>query len=129
MSKSKTFNLSWEPVRHGDRYCAPACGGGCTFAAYQRAHKDAKKLARRLGTGWTTDVWENLDWHWRVRSACQRITLTPCSSRWWMALLCDAGTVYGRYSAIDKTPEKAVAAVFAAAKADLARIGASIKGL
>lgn len=56
--------LSWDAVRNGAIYCAPACGGRCTWAAYQKAVRGANALAKRLGTSWVTRVWENLGWHY-----------------------------------------------------------------
>jgi hypothetical protein len=40
----------WEPIRRGPIYCAPACGGGCTWAAYQLGETATtlKALARLL---------------------------------------------------------------------------------
>ncbi len=63
----------WEPVRRGTVYCSPRCGGNCTWAAHQKAHKDAEALARRMGEGWEPDVWENLGWHWRVKKGVATI--------------------------------------------------------
>lgn len=66
MPKS-SFKLSWKPVRRGPFYCSPACGGGCTWAAYQRAWKDARACRKRmLSKGWKIRVWENLGWHWGI---------------------------------------------------------------
>lgn len=61
--------LSWKPVRRGALYCAPACGGGCTWAAYGEAHRKGNELARRLGPGWSPNVWENLGWHYSATAA------------------------------------------------------------
>lgn len=58
--------LSWTPERSGDRYCAPACGGGCTWAQYRKAKRAAARLARRLGKGWKGSVSENLGWHFKA---------------------------------------------------------------
>lgn len=68
MTNKKAEALSWDPVRCGDIYCAPACGGKCTWAAYQEAHKNAKALVLMLGEGWVSDVWENLGWHWAAKT-------------------------------------------------------------
>lgn len=53
----------WQAIRRGPIYCAPRCGGGCTWEAYQRAQRDGAWLAKRLGDGWVVEVWENLGWH------------------------------------------------------------------
>lgn len=65
-SASERKALSWEPVRRGPVYCAPACGGGCTWLAYQECVKQAAALAKRLGKEWEPRVWENLGWYWEV---------------------------------------------------------------
>lgn len=65
----------WTPVRRGKLYCSTACGGKCLFTAFQHATEMAKKIRKRLGTGWTVEVWENLGWHWKVRSPAGRITV------------------------------------------------------
>lgn len=64
--KTKTFKLSWKPKRNGDVYCSPACGGKCTWAAYQKAKRGAAALAKTMGPGWKPKVWENLGWHFKV---------------------------------------------------------------
>ncbi len=64
--------LSWTPIRHGDRYCAPACGYGCTYADYRAAVKAAAKLAHTMGPDWSPGVWENLGWHYYAVSRCGR---------------------------------------------------------
>jgi len=68
MTNKKAKPLSWDPVRHGDIYCSSACGGNCTWAAYQEAHKKAKALVLMLGKGWVPEVWENLGWHWVAKT-------------------------------------------------------------
>lgn len=60
----------WEPVRRGTIYCSPACGGGCTHGAWVLATNRANELARRMGPGWETRVWENLGWHYEVHKGC-----------------------------------------------------------
>lgn len=55
--------LSWKPVRRGDIYCAPACGGKCQYIAYLAATSLANKLAKVMGHGWKPHVWENMGWH------------------------------------------------------------------
>lgn len=62
-----TDRLSWTPVRRGPVYCSPACGGGCTRAAYDAAREAAADLARDLGPGWAPHVWENLGWHYAAQ--------------------------------------------------------------
>ena len=62
--KPNQADRSWKAVRRGDVYCAPACGGGCTHAAYMQAQLGGERLARRLGPGFKPEVWENLGWHY-----------------------------------------------------------------
>lgn len=64
---------SWTAVRKGDTYCAPACGGSCKFTAFELATKRAADLATRLGPEWEPVVFENLGWHYSVKSPCGRI--------------------------------------------------------
>ena len=60
---------AWVP-RPGPKgvYCSPACGGGCTRAAWRKATARANLIARRLNaqTGnvgkWTPAVFENCRW-------------------------------------------------------------------
>ena len=56
----------WRPVRKGDIYCSPACGGKCKFADYQHAFGAAKAMIDMLGAGWEPEIWENCGWHYRV---------------------------------------------------------------
>lgn len=65
--------LSWTPVRRGDIYCAPACGGKCTWEKFELAQASAAKLADKLGDGWEPNVWENLGWHWGAKRGELRV--------------------------------------------------------
>lgn len=56
----------WTPIRLGNVYCSPACGGNCTWEKYQAAVKRGNVLAKLLGPGWKGEVWENLGWHYKV---------------------------------------------------------------
>jgi hypothetical protein len=67
MSKKKEPKDRWTPVARGAIYCAPACGGGCTKAAFQKATREASQVAKRLGEGWAPHLNENLGWYWTVR--------------------------------------------------------------
>lgn len=58
--------LSWRAVRRGRVYCSPACGAGCTHAAYLKATRKALALAKRMGPGWAPRVSENMGWHYRA---------------------------------------------------------------
>ena len=119
----KLKQLSWKAVRRGLIYCAPACGGQCTWADYQKAKKNAKALAASLGKEWTTHVWENLGWHYMAVSPCQRISVGPGFT----AFLGDRGKPgCGRWAEHGKTAKQAVRNVIAVAKADLHKISAMI---
>lgn len=63
----------WKPRRHGDVFCSPRCGGGCTYAAYERACAEGAALAAKMGQGWKREVWENLGWHYKVSKGCAHI--------------------------------------------------------
>jgi hypothetical protein len=67
VKQPKPKPLSWKARRRGATYCAPACGGGCTKAAYDQAQADAKRLQAIMGSEWEPRVWENLGWHFEVR--------------------------------------------------------------
>jgi hypothetical protein len=64
------MNRDWTPVRNGKYYCSPACGGHCTYEAFEKATKDAEALAqlcaKEIGGVWKPVVHENLGWHWHV---------------------------------------------------------------
>ncbi len=62
-----------KPIRDGEKYCAPFCGGGCTWTQYQHALKIAQVLCNRMGSDkWKPEVWENLGWHAKiVRPGCE----------------------------------------------------------
>jgi hypothetical protein len=125
----------WTPRRSRkggvEIYCSPRCGLGCTRADYNKAHKDADALALRLGHGWTTNVWENLGWHFRVVSPCGRIEIGYNKGRGR-----GAGSYSAGFGAPDghgrnwwkegKTPEAAIKNVARVAVAELHGIGAVI---
>lgn len=74
--------LSWEPVRKGKKYCSPACGHGCTHAAYQIAQKKGAQLAARLGLDWRHEVIENFGWYYRalhVNASCSVLEINSRS--------------------------------------------------
>lgn len=76
---------SWTPIHRGSTYCSPACGGetkwGCTFAAWENAHLQAKALAKLMGPGWLPRVWENLGWHYAVLLG-SRVSVSPPGPLW-----------------------------------------------
>lgn len=117
--------LSWKPRRIGDRYCAPACGNGCTHQEYTEATEKAKALAFICGNGWKPDVWENLGWHYRVISPCGRIKLYPG----YTAFLSPKGDIGGEFCEHGKTPRSAIQNTLKVAKARIAYYNSLIKDL
>lgn len=66
--------MNWIPVRRGQFYCSSACGGKCTWQAYQKAIKDAKACVKLMKSeGWNTIIWENLGWHWKIQKGAMSI--------------------------------------------------------
>lgn len=103
--------LSWTPVQRGARgeiYCSPACGGDCTMEAYLEATRLARAAADKLGRGWMPRVWENLGWHWAVRSPCDRIEIVSNARRSFTAYLRPAGSIGGQFTATGTTPRQAI---------------------
>lgn len=107
------MSLSWTPRLHGDRYCSPACGAGCTKSAFDRATGAAKKLAERLGKGWKPRVWENLGWHYAVISPCGRWKIHPHvyqgKAEGYTAFLGESTSPGGIWAEHGDTPEEAIA--------------------
>jgi len=132
MTATKTKTLSWKAIRRGDIYCAPGCGGGCKYAAFELATQRATELAARLGPKWKIRVHENLGWHYSVHSPCGRINVreywrTPHSDHLvetLATLVPDHYTAYlntdggsgGRWTASADTPEEAIRAALESAQ-------------
>ncbi|KKL16309.1 hypothetical protein LCGC14_2496860 [marine sediment metagenome] len=121
-------NLSWEPIEEGDAFCAPACGHGCTTKEYDIAGAKAEVLAQTLGPDWTPRVWENLGWHYAVRSPCGHLSVHP-SGIGFIAFLGEPGDIGGRWAEHGNTPQEAIDATVGVAVAEYKKIGAIIKGL
>lgn len=119
--------LSWTPRRHGDTYCAPACGRGCTQAEYDDAVKQAERLAARLGVGWTTRVWENLGWHWSVERGGVKIHAEVWHGRTtYTAFLGEKNDGGGWWAESARTPQTALRRVVQRAQAEIDMKGASL---
>lgn len=116
---------SWKPIRRGEIYCSPGCGGNCRLEAHTLAIRNSKSLARKMGAGWKPRVWENLGWHHCVISPCRRIKIHPGFT----AFLGEPDSGGGRWAERGKTAKKALRNVIKTAKADLATIGAQFKNL
>lgn len=123
----------WNPIRNGDIYCSPACGGGCTFAAYENAHKLANSLAKRLSSPratWTTYVHENLGWHYSVISPCGRIMVSEDrGSPRYSALFGEPFSHMGIWVARGRTAKAAVRNVIQVAERELEKIQAHLDGV
>lgn len=112
------------------RKCARWCGAGCTKEQYDQARRRAKALAKRLGPGWKTFVYENMGWHYNVVSKCGRIKVHEHVSEkgYYTAFFGDPGPG-GQWYAHGRTPQQALASVVAQAKRDLRKINAFLKDL
>lgn len=112
---------SWNPVRKGTIYCAPACGHRCTWTAHQEAQRCAAKLCSDLGAGWQPHVWENMGWHYGAKRGEMTVhvffTAHPSSSRAYTASI--DGEFWGRYC---KNPRNAVRACRARVLAERNRL-------
>lgn len=77
--KTKTIkDHGWTPVLKGRIYCSPRCGGGCTKAEHDMAHREANATLRKLKTrGWEVRVWENIGWHWQLTNRLCGMSLSP----------------------------------------------------
>lgn len=126
---AETKKLSWNPKRYGDKFCAPACGRGCTVDEHSRAWESATALADELGTGWHEKVHENLGWYYKVVSACGRIEVTSFGSDSFTAFLSEAHQGGGRWTGRGTTPQEAVNEALAAAREELAVITKILDGL
>lgn len=122
--------LSWKPVRRGDLYCAPACGGRCTLADFSKASKAAKALARNLGKGWRGRVWENLGWHYEVISPCKRMKVSPgVLHGYYHAFIGEPGSPGGTWSEYGLTARGAILNTLRVARLEVARLHGYVVGL
>jgi hypothetical protein len=122
----------WAPIEDGaGRYCAPACGRGCTLAEFGRAHAAGAALARQLGDGWTYHVYENLGWHYEARSACGRIKVSVSFTKplLFTAFLGPRDCAGGTWVQTRSDAHEAVAAVLREAKAAVAHYVSQFEGL
>lgn len=134
MKTQEETDPRWTPVRRGHIYCSPACGGKCTWANYQKAVKDSAALAKSLGKGWTTNVTENLGWHWDVQSPCGHLRVSgPYACRdenSFHAFVGDVGDWgTGDFSEHGNTPKEAMRKVIRTAKRAASRLVSMTKDL
>lgn len=128
------------PVLKGDTYCAPFCGRGCKFSWYEKAMRDSERLCKRLGKGWTPEVWENLGWHFKAISSCGRIKV-HCSTyshpkqnhgkkyTSYIAFFGEVDSPGGYWAEHGDTPEEALKKVMRIAKNEWKRTNKLFKGL
>ena len=106
---------------------------GNTREKFIQARKDGLALARRLGDGWNAEVWENLGWHYMVRSPCGRIQLHASvydgKVYGYNAYLHRKGETGGIWSESGKTPQDAIRKTIDAAKKDIAFYQSLVEGL
>ena len=121
--------LRWDPVRAEARYCAPACGLGCTYEQYKAAVRRARALAKRLGSDWNGDVWENLGWHYRAVSSCKRFKVHSDGDKIFTAFLGDADSSGGFWSATATTPKMALRQALHKAQEEVQRLTAVLTDL
>lgn len=126
--RTSVKKLSWDPVRRGDVYCAPACGRRCTIQEYEAAVASGAALAKRLGRGWTSRVWENLGWHCNAVSPCGRLKVHGARGHY-TAFLSERGDIGGLFSGQATTPHAAVAEAVEKAKGALEALTELVAGL
>lgn len=116
--------LSWTPKRTGAIYCAPACGSGCTWDAHQKAVRDAARLAKECGPGYTPRVNENLGWHFSATHSSNCCTVYR-DGKYYMAMI-GPDQPGGRWVGRGPTAKDAVADGVRRAKAELDGIKAVV---
>lgn len=117
--------LSWEPKRRGREYCAPACGGGCTYIDYLKRKKEAKEVLALLKdkTGWEIRIHENLGWWVYLKKAGMTLHWTHYDGfRTYTTMLSekkngDGGSYNWQAEGTFKDPNKAITAQLRAARA------------
>lgn len=126
--------LSWTPVKRGLIYCSPACGAGCKITDFDRATFRANDLAKQLGRGWATHVWENLGWHYEVHKGALRVYAHHDAKVSYMATLGHRAPL--QWSAHGATAEEALTALkekvthdVSELQAGLTDIGMELKGI
>ncbi len=114
--------LSWKPVRRGDTYCAPACGGGCTIHAFNQAKTNAQSLVDGLGRGWKPHVWENLGWHFSAISPDGRIKVHPFGGgmKGYTAFIGLDASAGGKWTGQHRLPKTAIKKAMATVRAESA---------
>lgn len=124
MPKIKTaqleFERDWKPRRNGRIYCAPACGGRCTWRAYREAKRESAELVKRLGPGWKARVTENLGWHYSAVNEARQLDVSKSGGTY-------SAILGSQYIGHGRTPETAIRNAARQAKPYLATFRAMIK--
>ncbi len=116
----------WKPKKNGTIYCSPLCGGGCTHVAFENATRQAKVFARIMGKGFKPRVWENLGWHWEIKSKCERLSISSSNGESFLAMLNTTPNSGGRWIAYATTPKLAAKRVLKLAKQELNEINETL---
>lgn len=108
-----------KPYRRGKFYGSDFCCKArfCTWAAFQEATRKANALAKRMGTGWTPHVHENVGWYWEVISPNKTVRLLNQDGTKYWAILGPPGKPFIEYEAFSKIPEEAVRRVLKTSRA------------
>lgn len=118
--------LSWKPRRRGEIYCAPACGGKCTYAQFVAAEAVTAALVAQLGgakAGWAPRVHENLGWYAVAVNKRRYLAVHVYGDTYSVFFGPDAATSGGgRWVADGKNLAKAIKTVVKQAKAEAAAI-------
>lgn len=83
------------------------------------AQKAGHLLAKEMGPGWKSEVWENLGWHYKVVLGGLQVYPSILDGKvdGYTAFLNSPGEIGGKWAESAKTPEKAIAATFKKAEA------------
>lgn len=120
MSIYQVAELSWKPLRSDERYCAPACGRGCTFVEYESAKAIADAIVAELGGAWLPRVTENLGWFgsaWTGGDYSESVRVYPYDSGgkgYWATFL--------TWSADGETPTDALRGLIEKARGEVAAL-------
>src|SRR5882724_6015615 len=74
----------WTPIKRGDMYCSPACGGNCKRSAYDAAVKRAKDAIASMPhpQNWEMRLNENMGWYSSIFCGGMTIICEPHGSFW-----------------------------------------------
>lgn len=135
---------NWEPFARGSFYGSPACCGArlCTRKAFDQATAEANVLAVRMGPGWSTVVWENLGWYYKIQKGPVRIYVnidgSPTKGGWkvknyWCDLFgANSGSEWQdipQFHATADTPEDALGFATQAARTCAQRIADGLRDI